>query len=76
MVFLTLVCVLSCSAVSDSFVTPVDCSHPGNFPGKKTGAVAISFSSGSSQSRNQTTSPAWAGRFLTTEPPGKLSPSV
>ena len=47
MVFLTLVCVLSCSAVSDSFVTPVDCSHPGNFPGKKTGAVAISFSSGS-----------------------------
>ena len=33
--------------------------------------VTIPFSKGSSQPRDQTASPTLAGRFFTTEPPGK-----
>ena len=44
---------------------------PRDFPGKNTGLVSISFSRGSSL-RIEHISSALAGKFLTTEPPGKL----
>ena len=42
--------------------------YPWNFPGKDTGVVAISFSSGSSQPRDGTQVSCIAGRFLLYEP--------
>ena len=59
---------------------PVDCNPPdssvhGVLQARTLEWIAISFSRGSSQGRDQThiacVSPALAGRFLTTEPPGK-----
>ena len=67
------------SVVSDSFVTPMDCSPPGFSvheisQARKLEWVAISYSRGSSQPRIEPTStvaPALASRFFTSEPPGK-----
>ena len=71
--------------MSDSWwLQPTRLHCPGNFPGKNTG-VAISYSRGSSQGLNPhllessnprikftfLVSPASAGRFFTTAPPGK-----
>lgn len=55
---------------------PVDCSPPGSsvrgiLQARILEWVAISFSRESSQIRNRTVFSALAGRFLTTEPPGK-----
>ena len=66
-----------CPALCD----PMDCSLPGSsvhgiFQAITLERVAISYSRGSSQPRDQTASPiclALASRLLTTEPPGKLS---
>ena len=59
---------------SDSFATPMDCSLPGssvhgNSHRKILERVAISFSRGSSQPRDQICSFCTAGRFCTPEPP-------
>ena len=64
--------VLWCFSCVRLFV-PVDCNPPDSFVHGLLQArilewIAISFSRGSSQGRD---SPASAGRFLTTEPPGK-----
>ena len=61
----------SCPALCD----PMDCSPPGSSvlgisQARMPEWVAISFSSGSSQPRNQT-SVSCIGSFFTTEPPGK-----
>ena len=63
---------------SDSYATPVDCSPPGSSVHRISQAgtlewVAISSSRGPPRPRDQTppTSPALAGGFSTTEPPGK-----
>ena len=58
------------------FVTPVDCSLPGSSVHGILQAiilkwVAISFSRGSSQLRDQTGSPTLEADALTSEPPGK-----
>ena len=55
---------------------PMDCKPPGSylhgtFQARTLKWVAISFSRGSSQPRNQTHISCIAGRFLTTEPPAK-----
>ena len=52
-------CLFSCSAVSDSFVTPQDCSPPGSsvhgiFQARILEWVPVSYSRGSSQPRDQT----------------------
>ena len=57
---------------------PMDCSLPGSsvhgiFQARILECVAISLSRGSSQPTDKLTSPALAGRFFTTEPPGKPS---
>ena len=57
---------------------PMDCSLPGfsvhgTFQTRILEWVAISFSRGSSQPTDKLTSPALAGGFFTTEPPGKPS---
>ena len=54
----------------------MDCSPPGSsvhgvFQVRMLEWVAISYSRGSSQTRDQPMSPALAGTFFTTEPPGK-----
>ena len=54
----------------------MDCSPtrllcPRDFPGKNAGVIAISFSRGFSQPGFEPMSPALAGEFFTTEPPGK-----
>ena len=64
------------SFVTDSFCDPVDCSPPGSSVHGISQArilewVAISFSRGSSQPRDQTQVSCIAGRFFTTEPLGK-----
>ena len=46
--------------------------YPWDFPGKNTEWVAISFAGGPSQQRYWTCVSCTAGRFFTTEPPGKL----
>ena len=69
------VCVLvtqSCLTLCD----PMDCSPPGSSVHEISQArilerVAISFSRGSSQPRNRTHTSCLAGRFFTTEPPGR-----
>ena len=58
------------------FMTPVDCSSPGSsvrgiLQARILEWVAISFSRGSSQPRDQTWVSRLAGWFFTTEPPGK-----
>ena len=63
-------CTTLCSAI--------DCSPPGSsvhgiFQARILEWVAISFSRGSFQPRNQTHVSCLAGRFFTTEPPGKPS---
>ena len=55
---------------------PMDCSPPGSSAYEISQErilqwVAISFSKGSSQPRDQTRDSYIAGRFFTTEPPGK-----
>ena len=60
------------------FVTPVDCSPPGSSVYRISQAkilerVAISFSRGSSQLRDQTGSPTLEADALTSEPPGKTA---
>ena len=62
----------SCLTLCD----PMDCNPPGSYVHGTSQArtlewVAISFSKGSSQSRNQTHISCTAGRFFTTEPPAK-----
>ena len=82
-------CCLSCPLVSDCFVTqscptlcnPVDCSPPGSsvcgiLQARILEWIAVSFSTGSSQSRDQTQVSHIAGRiflffFLLSELPGK-----
>ena len=61
-----------CFVESKSFATPIDCSTPcssvhGDFPGKNTGVVAIPFSRGSSQPRDQTRISCLTSGFFTTE---------
>ena len=70
--------VWECSVVSDS-CDPVDCRLPGSsvhgiFQARILKWVAISFSRGSSQPRDWTHISHTAGRFFTTEPPGKPGP--
>ena len=53
-----------------------DCSQPGSsvrgiLQARTLEQFVVSFSRGSSRSRDQPLSPALAGRFFTTEPPGK-----
>ena len=62
------------SVVSDSaapWTQPARLLCPWHFPGKNTGMGCHSYSRGSSQPRDQTESPALAGRFFTTVPPEK-----
>ena len=64
----------TCSVMSDSMCSPMDCSSlVWNFPGKNTRVVAISTSRGSSWLRGGTRISCIAGRFFTTEPPWKPS---
>ena len=73
-----LVCMCACSVMSDS-LQPRGCSLPGFsvcgiFQARILEWVAIPFSRGSSRPRNQaciSESPALAGGFFTTAPPGK-----
>ena len=65
------------------FCNPMGCSPPGSsvhgiFQARILEQVAISFPRGSSQPRRgiEPTSPALAGGFFTTEPPGKLQWSL
>ena len=65
---------LSCPTLCD----PLDCSPPGSFvhgilQARTLEWVAISFSRGSSPPRDWTPISCLAGRFFTTEPPGKPS---
>ena len=54
-----------------------DSSVQGIFPGKYTGMVAVSFSGDLSKPWMEPTSPALAGGFFTTAPPGKpLGPTT
>ena len=58
------------------FCDPMDCSPPGSFvrgisQARILESVAISFSRGSSHLGSESGSPGLAGRFFTTEPPGK-----
>ena len=67
----------SCSHVQ-LFCKPMDCSPPGSSVHEISQArtlewVAIPFSRGSSQRRNQTSVSCTAGGFSTAEPPGKPS---
>ena len=70
---------LQCCLVTKSYPTlcnPMDCSPPGSSVHEISQArilerVAISFSRGSSQPRNRTHISCLAGRFFTTEPPGR-----
>ena len=71
-------CMRACSVVSDSLqphgLQPTRLLCPWDSPGKKTGVGAISFSSGFSKPGTEPAllvSPAPAGRFFTSEPPGK-----
>ena len=63
--------------MSESFGTPMDCSLSGSsvhgiFHGKNTGVVLPFPSPGDLPDPGmETTSPELAGRFFTTEPPGK-----
>ena len=66
----------SCSAVLDSFVTPMDCNLPGSsvheiFQARTLEWVATSFCRGSSWPGIKLTPPSLAGRCFTTEPPEK-----
>ena len=64
----TVVCCVSCLVVSN----PVDCDLcPWNSPGKNTGVNYYSLLQGSSQPKDGTQVSHIAGRFFTTEPPGK-----
>ena len=76
MVFLTLVCVLSCSVVSDSFVTPWTVAIQGISQAKKLERSPFPSPADLPDLGIKHISPALAGRFLTTESPGKLSPSI
>ena len=65
-------CMHACSVIYD----PMDCSLPGSsvqgiLQARLLDWVAISFSQGSSQPGTEPWSPALAGRFFTTVPPGK-----
>ena len=74
-------CECMCTQLCPALCDPMDCSLPGSsvhgiFQAITLERVAISYSRGSSQPRDQTASPiclALASRLLTTEPPGKLS---
>ena len=75
--------VRACLVMFDSFVTPWAVATrllcPWNFPGKNIGVVAISFSRGTSQLRDQThisCASCTAGEFFPTEPPWKLMANV
>ena len=66
----------SCPTLCDPMdYNPPDSSVHGILQARILEWIALSFSRGSSQARDQThiacVSPASAGRFLTTEPPGK-----
>ena len=50
---------------------PMDCCLPGSFQARIREWVAVSFSRGSSRSRDWTRVSCLAGRFFTTEPSGK-----
>ena len=70
--------VRACLVMFDSFVTPWAVATrllcPWNFPGKNIGVFYHFYSRGSSQSWDRvhiSVSPALAGRFFTTVPPGK-----
>ena len=72
------VCVWRCSSLKScpTLCDPMDCSLPGSSlhgisQARILERVAISSSRESSRSRDQLASPALAGRFFTTEPPGK-----
>ena len=75
---------LCCCLVAKSCQTlwdPTDCSPPGssvhgNLQARILAWVAISFSRGSSQPRDHTTSSASAVSFFTTEPPGSPKPTL
>ena len=61
---------VSCSVLSNSFETSMDCSSPGSsvhgiLQARILEWVTISFSKGSSQPRDQTLVPCIAGRFFT-----------
>ena len=78
MIYIHCVCVCARSVVSDFLgshgCSPLDSSAHGISQARTLEWIAISFSRGSSRHRDQTTSPvssALAGRFSTTEPPGK-----
>ena len=63
------------------FVTPVDCSPPGSsvrgiLQARILEWVAMPFSRGRPNPRIEPGSPALAGRFLTTEPPGRPSTAL
>ena len=66
-------CGLSCWVVSNSSVTSRTAALlcPWDSQARLLEQVAISFSRGSPQPRDRTQSPAPAGEFFTTEPPGK-----
>ena len=75
--FSLLWCML-CSATQScpTLCDPVDCNPPGSFVhgilrAKILESVAISFTRASSLPRDRTHIPCIAGRFFTTEPPGK-----
>ena len=64
----------SCPTLQPHGLQPTMLLCPWNFPGKNTGSchwVAISFSRGSSEPQEWTHVSWTAGRFFTTEPPGK-----
>ena len=80
--FDSLLLLLSCQVVSNSFVTPMDCSPPGSsvhgiFQARILEWIAISFCGGSSRPRDQTYGSCHisciTGRSFTIEPPGKPS---
>ena len=72
------VCMLSHTSCVRLFVTPMDCSPPGSsvhgiLQARILEWVAVSSSRGSSRPRDPTHVCCIAGRFFTTEPPGKPS---
>ena len=70
------VVVVECFKSCPTLFRPQDCSPPGSsvhgiFQARILEWVAVSFSRGSSPLRDRTASPALAGGFFITEPPGK-----
>ena len=71
-----IICVCLVAQSCPTLSNPIDCNPPGSsvhgiFQARILDWVAISFSRGPSWPRNQTHVSCTAGRFFTTEPPGK-----